>query len=418
MKKISSIRNRLQEIPDVFYPVEPELAERGKTGGIQTFWSDTDSEAIRPLSSMDPNPTSAETKESNLTEFEEMFEFAPEIENEWADGVLGGEKGAEIKRASQILGVDAFAWYVSFHAIGAQWGIYISTTGIRYMFNHVLHNIDVPFNTKLRLAIRAIHQHEIFHFACDYMAGQFELLTGEPIWVPSRQLKTKEWGSESPYIEEEEALANANMIRSFRGKRGIGKTSAIKHFVQDMGRGYRNGVRYVTNDLFTEYTSSLGRMYLGTIDPIHDGVMLKWHISDPLDMPEFEADRLFPEFPIDWRYCPVHFVHDQDLYELPPIALDFLCNLPEILETNRFTKKLRGLPARIAEKWNTIKRNLATSVAGAGYDFKRFSGKQHSNGNVYSLRLSRNHRVHLLHSKTESKWFAIDVGTHTEMGHD
>ena len=32
----------------------------------------------------------------------------PEIETDLRDGVLDGDKGAEIKRATQVLGVDAF----------------------------------------------------------------------------------------------------------------------------------------------------------------------------------------------------------------------------------------------------------------------------------------------------------------------
>ena len=429
MKKISVIRNHLKHIPEVFRPIDPELTKRGETGGIETIWSDDEDHSLNteapPTDLYDGRPN-RETEETDLTDFEDMFEFAPEIEKELQGEIFGDEKGEEIKKAAQVTGVDALGWYVSYHHIGAQWGIYISTSGILYMLKHVLHNVEAPVDVKLRMAIRAIHQHELFHFACDYMVGQLELMTGYACWTKTREyLKDDKEaappdeypGSKTGYFYREEGLANANMIRSFRGRKGKGKTKALQDFVKKMGPGYRDGGAYVANETFKKESSILGGLYLfwlgtGRIDALpHNS---KHNQDTAFFRDVLELNRLYPEFPIDWRYCPIHFVHDHELYNVPPLFFDFLSQIPEIVETRKFIKKLQRLPIRLSDKWNTIKRRLAYSVAGYGIDFKLFNAKER----IYSLRLSQNYRVHLQHDKTARKWYAKEVGTHTEMKHD
>jgi len=101
----------------------------------------------------------------NVPDPYELFEFAPGIDQERVEAALGGERGDAIARATEIHGVDALAWYVPFHAIGAKRGIYISTAGILYLISRVFQEIDASSTAKLQMSVRALHQHEIFHLA-------------------------------------------------------------------------------------------------------------------------------------------------------------------------------------------------------------------------------------------------------------
>jgi hypothetical protein len=74
---------------------------------------------------------------------------------------MNGSDGVRIRQAILVNGVDALGWYVSFHARGAQWGIYVPMSGIAYLMKHGFSDLSADPITKLRIAFRAIHQHEL-----------------------------------------------------------------------------------------------------------------------------------------------------------------------------------------------------------------------------------------------------------------
>ena len=141
---------------------------------------------------------------------EEIFEIGAEIDEEIIVDAMGDEKGGPIRRSIQTKGTDGLAWYTTFHAIGAQWGIYIPVSSIFYLTSNVFNKLDTDWDTKFRIAFRALHQHELFHFAVDYLTSQWEAFTGKPCHKPARRLKNPEKG----YNILEETLANAGMLRS------------------------------------------------------------------------------------------------------------------------------------------------------------------------------------------------------------
>ena len=73
------------------------------------------------------------------------------------------------------------------------------------MASEVLSSLSCHPGTKLLLAIRALHQHELYHFAVDYYCSQIEALTGKPCHSPGRNLRDRKLG----YYPLEEGLANA-----------------------------------------------------------------------------------------------------------------------------------------------------------------------------------------------------------------
>ena len=99
-------------------------------------------------------------------------------------------------------------------------------------------SLKVDLNTKLQIAFRALHQHELFHFAVDYMSSQLGGILGMPCHKPARGLMDPRAG----YILLEEELANAHMIRASRGGhaklRAQGKAKVLREFVREQPPGY------------------------------------------------------------------------------------------------------------------------------------------------------------------------------------
>jgi hypothetical protein len=77
---------------------------------------------------------------------------------------------------------------------------------------HVFDHLKTDWQTKVQLGFRALHQHELFHYAVDYMSAQWEAISEMPCYYPARKLKAR-----IGYNPKEEMIANANKIRSFWG---------------------------------------------------------------------------------------------------------------------------------------------------------------------------------------------------------
>ena len=124
------------------------------------------------------------------------------------------------------LGIEALAWYVSFHNSEDEWGIYIRMTSVHYLANRLFEKEKIIETRKFNLAFNLLLHHERFHFLADYAQTQFELLLG----VGCRHLLGKQF-PKGKYLEIEEALANAFMLNQLQNlitKKQLGK---IKKFV-------------------------------------------------------------------------------------------------------------------------------------------------------------------------------------------
>jgi hypothetical protein len=143
-------------------------------------------------------------------------------------------------------GIDAYGWYVSFHQRAQQHGIYLPVEGFFAFALQVLEGVALPFERKLEISLHAILRHELFHFAVDCMAANWELSIGKPVYFLAK--------AEGSHGELEEALANAYMLRGFRYPNGILKTGrgcfhALKAFCARQPAGYRDGPRYASSRL-------------------------------------------------------------------------------------------------------------------------------------------------------------------------
>jgi hypothetical protein len=101
--------------------------------------------------------------------------------------VLGQDTFTEMKRLHEICGVDALGWYVTFHQRTAQHGVHIPLEGALLLAGRAFSQLPVSDERKFNLAFHAILRHEIFHFAADCMAANWELATGTDVYWKAKE---------------------------------------------------------------------------------------------------------------------------------------------------------------------------------------------------------------------------------------
>jgi hypothetical protein len=122
---------------------------------------------------------------------------------------------------------------------------------------------------------------------------------------------------------------------------------------------------------------------------------------------------LFPD--LDWEYVPIHIVNDGVRIGLPPHLLGLFQTIENIAESENFIRSLNSMPVEIRNGWSKVKSHLSTSVAMRGLDFKEWN--RNPEGVTYSVRVSKGHRAHIRLSRESRTWMALDIGTHSQMGH-
>jgi len=299
-------------------------------------------------------------------------------------------------------GIEALAWYVSFHNSDDEWGIYIPMSSVHYLAGRLFTNDVKSENVKFDLAFNILLKHERFHFLADYAQTQIELLLGEPC----RYLLGKQFQS-GQYLEVEEAIANASMLlemRKISTKKQFGK---IKNFVNSQPSGYRDAIPYFENfNLFEHGLSEVVKSYVGI-------VALGKNICLPIASIDW-ASHFFTTEKINWGECPVHILHDDERLQLPALVPKFLPCIPDIRETKKFYKKFSKLARQYQDSWVETKADLATRPPNPK-QFEALVGKLRG---IYSVRVGSGHRAHLKPINKYEYWEAFKIGTHTEMGHD
>jgi hypothetical protein len=387
-------------------PYEPERAGQGELDGVkQKLWPADDSAEAGTAPSPSKWLEAEELEDGGCGQLEELIEFAPPSERELVAALDGEANAGQLLRSKLVSGgVDALGWYVSFHQTGIQWGIYITTTGIILAAVGSFSGLQCSLETKLALAFRLIHQHEMFHFAMDYASAQLELFSGSPVWAPAQ----KRLRGANHYKVQEEKAANAWMLRSlWRGKSDLklkGRSKAVREFVKLQPEGYRDALEVTHSSRFFPEVESLVRRYAEASEAFDDNL---WGAVD--------GARLLPLDPyIDWRNCPIHIIHDEKRLNLPLLELDLLRLAQEVRETDSFLKTLSKLSQTIQLAWQKTKAKLITDTTLPGLDFKHFVDHGER---VYSVRLNKRLRAHLRSLPQEGSLEAFRVGDHKEMGH-
>jgi hypothetical protein len=182
MKTISTLRELLSSIHGAIYDIPPEEVFRGGMEAVRTLWPEMSLAIESSIGIAGDVVPEEQDYDPTALSIESIFEHGPEIEESALEEAFGGETGEKIRKSIELnKGTDGLAWYVTFHGKGVQWGIYIPVSSIVYVIVKLFNNLAPDIHTKALLAFRILHQHELFHFATDYMAAQWEAITLRPL---------------------------------------------------------------------------------------------------------------------------------------------------------------------------------------------------------------------------------------------
>jgi hypothetical protein len=270
----------------------------------------------------------------------------------------------------------------------------------------VLHPFDFAADNSLRLeqaakrqvALEMLLEHEMLHFAVDYACAQWEVLLHAPCW---RSLMQRRREKGLPYIELEESLANAYMLRRLSVRWNIPILKAVERFTCRQPSGYNNAGEYVEKGKFDTGLAELAKTYVAI------------HASERglnVFSPCFDYASIFPVYPsVPVGRCPIQIVKDLARFGIPEISVRFLKCIPEIVETELFQKLFSQMPHDIQKRWNRKKEQLKLMLP-RHPEFENF--RDH-----FSLRLGHNFRAHLRPVAGQTHWEAFEIGPHTKMGH-
>ena len=298
-------------------------------------------------------------------------------------------------------GIDALAWYSSFHNTRAEWGIYIPILSLVYIARRWFKRLGLPLERKLQVALQILQEHELFHFATDYMVAQWEVVLSVPCWIVLIEQKR----ATGTYVEEEEKLANAYMLRRLAARLSRAQYSAVEAATLFQPPGYSEGRNCIAEDAFRVGLGELVKLYLGP-----QALRLALNMSTSV----VALESFYPLWPaLDASRCPILLIDDARGLALPTIDITIIDRIQHIEETEPFKKLLLGLPRDIQKRWQKKKEQLATGVP-RHPEFEKLKGAM---SDTYSIRVGLKHRAHLQPDPDYSRWIAVGIGVHTEMGH-
>jgi hypothetical protein len=250
-------------------------------------------------------------------------------------------------------GIDALAWYSSFHNLRPEWGIYIPILSLVYIARRWLKRLGLPLERKLQMSFRILHEHELSHFATDYMVAQWEIMLNIPCWAVLLEQKR----ATVIYVEDEEKLANAYMLRRLAARLSAVQYREVEAATLRQPPGYSEGANCVAEEAFRGGLGELTKLYLGP-----QALRLPLNMSTGV----VAIESFYPLWPeLEAARCPVHLIDDARGLALPPIDVTIIDRIPHIEETEPFKKGLLDLPRHIQERWQKKKEQLAHGCAAA-----------------------------------------------------
>ncbi|HVZ64625.1 MAG TPA: hypothetical protein VG936_08645 [Lacunisphaera sp.] len=337
---------------------------------------------------------------------------------EIADQRLWDEKKERARRtvegevlSSGRTGIEALAWYASFHDNQDNWGIYIPLSSLALSDELYLSKLPMDRDRRLRLAWSILLHHEQMHFAVDHACAWFELMLRAPI----RREFMARFRAEPPlpavtmseaYLEIEETAANAHMLRQLGRAAPRQVVQTIESFVESQPAGYREGLDFTGDTAFAEAVAETLRSYLAL-----------WAIEYSLDLGSREMNllRLLPLGDGNaLAECPVYVLDDLADVGIAPGSVRLIQRITEIVESQSFKKQLRRQEPAVRRDWSRKKEQIKIVLPSP----PRFEKLKNWEPPTWSLRLRDGHRVHLQPPDLgAAAWRAVAIGNHKEMGH-
>jgi len=186
----------------------------------RAMWNDSDP-AKPPIIRL------SETPEAAATGFTPVFDdegFVTPASPQWEEAVSSVGRHVTLDLAGSghggPAGIDALAWYSSFHSYRERWGIYVPLSSLPIIDSLFLSHLPMSRPDRWRLAWDVLIAHETVHFAVDYAVAWFELLYHAPIRrafydrMSSNRLREK--GSRLPATQDRFAGAGTDARNSPR----------------------------------------------------------------------------------------------------------------------------------------------------------------------------------------------------------
>jgi hypothetical protein len=207
------------------------------------------------------------------------------------------------------IGVDAFAWYVSFHH-SKDWGIYIPLTGLLKFAAYLVDATTNPVKA-VNVGLDLLLSHEGVHYGVDIAVSQLELIERRAIYISERNLLRNNHG----YIEKEEKIANAAKLvlsKRLSNNRTLSCPAilaACRNLISNQPTGYRDGLSCASKSKFqseaNQYlhevlnASNTSRTYIrpSTVD---------LSVLIPLQISRGNIDLGF----VDISRCPIYIIED------------------------------------------------------------------------------------------------------------
>lgn len=332
---------------------------------------------------------------------------------QWSETIKGarsritgdGERGLDS-------GLEALAWYRSFHGDRSTWGIYIPRSSLTIVDERYLSKLDMDRSDRLQLAADAILLHERFHFAVDLACAWFEILLRSPVRAEAATRMRSSSGihgqpASQAWLEVEEAGASGHMLRSLATTCQPDTLVAIRNFVAIQPAGYRDGLDAIDDERFQAVLTETIQSHLG-IWALERGLDLGSPAFDPLSVIPIGREALIAQ-------CPVYEIDDLDESGLGAGNIKLILRIEAVQELPKFKKQLQKLDQRYREHWERLKEQISIGLP----QHPRFKKLKGSRPPLYALYLPSGHRVHLHPpDRFGASWSALEIGTHTEMGHD
>ena len=312
--------------------------------------------------------------------------------------------------AAGRVGLDALAWYASFHDAGERWGIYVPLSTLPLMDDLYLSGLPLSRTERWLLAWDVLIAHEIVHFAVDYACAWFELLFHAPIRRAfsdrmSAGIAPNIFPNQANYLEVEESLANGHALRTVIPTQIPEVSEVLRSFIRNQPPGYRDGELTESDEGFAVASAETLRGYLSVWST-------GWNID--LGNPAFDLTRLLPLHDELRFACPVWTINDLEAVGLPPDAVKLITCIRQIQETRPFLKRVRELHPDQQRAWDRLKQRLAVTIPPSA-GFKKWPP---GGEGVWSVCVNDNFRAHLEQPREfAAPWLALWIGTHKEMGH-
>jgi plasmid maintenance system killer protein len=300
-------------------------------------------------------------------------------------------------------GVEALAWYRSFHWRPCErWGIYILDKGLYFVAERVFgafHRFrGWPYDTLdlLQKSFRLLFLHEFFHYITDIAASTLEIASGlrRAYYIEYvKNVYMRPGKSDEPL---EEALANAFAFNRFYRKPDQPFKSLIRQFMKNQPGGYSAFDQYI-------FDFARGRRELGTC-------ILRAQRVQPGVAP---LETLFDCYRRDVSYA------DVPVYIVPTITdsryrLRLIRAIPrdKLEPSARYVRDFLRLPSDVQQKLLNTLSNLEHGVQHPGLGFEKLNSK--GNNKLFSVRVDKRYRL-ILRELPGGRWELVTVGKHDDV---